>query len=78
MDLEIQMKVDIQIDSSQANSLTDPERKTLTRNVLKNIEVQDGFKKVLAAKKCANVGTRPVPAFRTATTLKNVQDWFFY
>ena len=52
-DLEIPVKVEIQIDSSTANSLTD------------RLGVQEGdlsMKKVPTAKNCAGVGTKPVSA----------------
>ena len=65
------MKVETQSDSSTANSLTDPlgagqrTKHTDTREFGIQERVQDGdlsIKKVLAAKNCADVGTKPVSA----------------
>ena len=61
MDLGIPMKIEIQSDSSTAKSLTDrlgPGQRTKQ-------QVQDGdlsLEKVLSAKNCADVGTKPVYA----------------
>ena len=71
-DLGILMKVEIQSDSSTANSLTDrfragPRTKhTDTRYFWIQERVQDGdlsIKKVLASKNCVDVGTMPFSAF---------------
>ena len=70
-DLGVPMKVEIQSDSSTANSLTDRlgagqrTKHTDTRYSWVQERVQDGdlsVKKVLAAKICADVGTKPVSA----------------
>ena len=71
MDLGIPMKVEIQSDSSTANSLTDRlgaghrKKHIDTRHFWVQDRVQDGdlsIKKVQTAKKCAYVGTKPVSA----------------
>ena len=68
-DLEIPMKVEIKSDSSTANSLTDRlgagqrTKHIDTRYFWIRERVQDGdfsIKKVLTAKNCADVGTKPV------------------
>ena len=67
-DLGIPMKIEIQRDSSMANSLTDRlgadnERNTLTRRYFWTQELVYGdlsIKKVATAKNCADVGTKPV------------------
>ena len=78
-DLGIPLKIEILCDSSTANSLTDrlgAEQRTKhidTRYIWIQERVQDGdlsVKKVLTAKNCADVGTKPVSAFSTATTLQ--------
>ena len=69
-DLGIPMKVEIQSDSTTANSLTDrlvAGQRTKhfdTRYFWVQERVQDGesTKKVPTAKNCADVGTKPVPA----------------
>ena len=70
MVLGFPMMVEIQSDSSTANSLTDrlgagPERNTWILYFWVQERVQDGdlsIKKVSTAKICADVGTKPVPA----------------
>ena len=71
MDLGTQIKIEIQIDSSTASSLTDrlgagPRTKhTDIRQLWGQERVQDGdlsIKKVLTAKNGADVGTKPVSA----------------
>ena len=71
MDLGIPMKVKIQSDSSTGNSLTDRlgagprTNHTDTLHFGEQERVQDGdpsIKKVLTAKNCADVGTKPVSA----------------
>ena len=70
-DLGISMKVEIESDSSTANSLTDRlaagqrTKHIDTRYLWIQERVQDGdlsIKKVLTAKNCADVGTKPVSA----------------
>ena len=70
-DLGIPMKIEIQSDSSTANSLTDRlgagqrTKHIDTRYFWKQERVQDGdlsIKKVLTAKNCADAGTKPVSA----------------
>ena len=70
-DLGIPMKIEIQSDRSTANSLTDRlgagqrTKHIDTRNFWIQERVQDGdlsIKKVIAAKNCADVGTKPVSA----------------
>ena len=70
-DLGIPMKVEIQSDSSTADSLTDRlgagqrTKHTDTRYIWIQERVQDGdlsIKKVPTAKNCADVGTKPVSA----------------
>ena len=70
-DLGIPMKIEVQSDCSTANSLTDRlgtgqrTKHIDTRYFLIQERVQDGdlsVKKVLAAKNCADVGTKPVSA----------------
>ena len=70
-DLGIPMKIEVQSDSSTANSLTDrlgAGKRTKhidTRYFWIQERVQDGdlsIKKVLTAKNCADVGTKPVSA----------------
>ena len=68
-DLGIPMKIEIQSDSSTANSLTDRlgagQRTQHTRYFWIQERVQDGdlsIKKVPTAKNCADVGTKPVSA----------------
>ena len=70
-DLGIPMKIEIQSDSSTANSLTDRlgagqrTKHIDTRYFWIQERVQDGdlsIKKVLTAKNCADVGTKPVSA----------------
>ena len=70
-DLGIPMKIEIQSDSSTANSLTDRlgagqrSKHIDTRYFSIQERVQDGdlsIKKVLTAKNCADVGTKPVSA----------------
>ena len=70
-DLGIPMKIEMQSDSSTANSLTDRlgagqrTKHIDTRYFWIQERVQDGdlrIKKVLTAKNCADVGTRPVSA----------------
>ena len=70
-DLGIPMKIEIQSDSSTANSLTDRlgagqrTKHIDTRYFWIQERVQDGYfsiKKVLAAMNCADVGTTPVSA----------------
>ena len=77
-DLGIPMKIEIQSDSSTANSLTDRlgagqrTKHTDTQYFWMQERVQDGdlrIKKVLTAKNCADVGTKPVSIFSTTTTL---------
>ena len=62
-DLRIPMKIEIQSDSSTANSLTD---RLGAGQRTKHIDrVQDGdlsIKQVLTANNCADVGTKPVSA----------------
>ena len=72
-DLGIPLKIEIQSDSSTANSLTD---RLVAGQRMKHTDtrrVQDGdrsIKKVLTAKNCADVGTKPVSAFSATTTLQ--------
>ena len=78
-DLRIPMKIEIQSDSSTANSLTD---RLGAGQRTKHIDtwyfsiqerVQDGdlsIKKVPTAKNCADVGTKPSLCFSTTTTLQ--------
>ena len=70
-DLGISMKIEVQSDSSTANSLTDRlgagqrTKHIDTRYFWVQERVQDGnlsIKKVLTAKSCADVGTKPVSA----------------
>ena len=84
-DLGIPMKVEIQSDSSTANSLTDPlgaKQRTKhidTRYFWIQERVQDGdlsIKKVPTAKKCADVGTKPVSASVLQQHCKVLQDWY--
>ena len=62
------MKIEMKRDSSTASSLTDrlgAGQRTDTRYFWMQERVQDGglrIKKVLTAKNCADVGTRPVSA----------------
>ena len=78
-DLGIPMKIEKQSDCSTASSLTDQlgagqrTKHSDTRYFWIQERVQDGdlcIKKVLAAKNCADVGTKPVSAFSTTTTLQ--------
>ena len=78
-DMGIPMKIEIQSVSSTKNSLTDRlgagqrTKHIHTRYLWIQQRVQDGelgIKKVLTAKNCADVGTKPVSAFSTTTTLQ--------
>ena len=78
-DLGIPMKIEIQSYSSTANYLTDRlgagqrTKHIDTRYFWIQERVQDGdlsIKKVPTAKNCADVGTKPVSAFSTTTTLQ--------
>ena len=67
-DLGIPMQIEIQSDSSTANSLTDRRQRTKhidTRSFWMQERVQDGnlsIKKVPTAKNCADFGTTPISA----------------
>ena len=78
-DLGIPMKIEIQSGSSTANSSTDRleagqrTKHIATRYFWIQEGVRDGHlsaKKVLTAKNCADIGTKPVSAFSTTTTLQ--------
>ena len=78
-DVGIPIKIEIQSDSSTANSLTDRlgagqrTKHIDTRYFWIQERVQDGdisIKKVPTAKNCADVGTNPASAFGTTTTLQ--------
>ena len=84
-DLGIPMKVEIQSDSTTANSLTDrlvAGQRTKhfdTRYFWVQERVQDGdlsIKKVPTAKNCADVGIEASPCFCTTTTLQVCRDWY--
>ena len=84
-DLGTPMKIEIQSDSSTANSLTDRlgagqrTKHIDTRYFWIKERVQDGdlsIKKVLTAKNCADVGTMPVSASAQQQHCKFLQDWY--
>ena len=80
------MKIEIQSDSSTANSLTDRlgagqrTKHIDTRYFWIQERVQDGdfsIKKVLSAKICADVGTKTVSASQFYNIIASLQDWYY-